>query len=72
MKNFLKAMKEEPVEEKLIRYIPNWQRYAIRMNNNRVPKIMLNYGSNGRRLGGPLKGLLDEAETGLSSLSRDS
>jgi hypothetical protein len=35
---------------------------------NRLPKIMLNYRPNGRRrrLGRPLKRLLDEAETGLS------
>jgi len=32
-----------------------------------MTKIMLNYRPNGRRrLGGPLKRLLDEAETGLS------
>jgi hypothetical protein len=37
------------------------------MNSNRVPKIRLNYGPNGRRrLGGPLKSLLNEAETVLS------
>jgi len=35
--------------------------------NNRMPKIMLNYWQNGRRrLGRPLKRLLDDAETGLS------
>jgi hypothetical protein len=34
-----------------------------------VPKIMLNYSPNKReRLGRPLKGLLDGAETGLSRL----
>jgi hypothetical protein len=33
------------------------------MNSNRMPKIMLNYGTNGgRRLGRTLKGLLDEEE----------
>jgi hypothetical protein len=35
------------------------------MNNNRLPKIMLNYIPTGRkRLGRPLK-RLDEVETGL-------
>jgi hypothetical protein len=37
------------------------------MNNNRTLQIMLNSRSNGcRRLGRPLKRLLDEAKTGLS------
>jgi len=37
------------------------------MNNYRMLKIMLNYSPNGRRrLGRPLKKLLDETETGLS------
>jgi hypothetical protein len=37
------------------------------MNSSRMAKIMLIYGPNGRRRPGrPLKGLLDEAETGLS------
>ena len=63
----LHAVKEEPVDEKLIRYISNWPRHATRMNSNRMPKIMLNYGPNGRRrLGGTLKSLLYENETGLS------
>jgi hypothetical protein len=34
------------------------------MNNIRMPKILLNYRPNGqRRLGRPLKRILDEAET---------
>jgi hypothetical protein len=37
------------------------------MNNDRMPKIMPNYGSNKQRLlGRPLKILSDEAEIGLS------
>ena len=40
--------------------------YNIRMNNNRMPKIMLNYRPSGQRpLGKSLKRLLDEAKTGL-------
>jgi len=39
----------------------------MRTNNNRVPKIMLNYRINRRRSSGiPLNTLLDEAERGLS------
>jgi hypothetical protein len=36
-------------DEKLRRYKSNWLRHATRMNNNRMPKIMLNYRPNGRR-----------------------
>jgi hypothetical protein len=34
--------------------------------NNGMPKIMLNCGPNERRLGRPLRRMLDEAETVLS------
>jgi len=48
-------------------YKSNWLRHVTGMNKKRMPKIMLNYRPNGRRrLGRPLKRLLDEAETGLS------
>jgi hypothetical protein len=61
------GLKLEAVDEKLRRYKLNWLRHVTRMNNSRMPKIMLNYRPNGpRRLGRPLKRLLDEAETGLS------
>ena len=44
-----------------------WLLHITRMDNNMMPKIMLNCRPNGRRrLGRPLKRLLDEAETGLS------
>jgi hypothetical protein len=37
------------------------------MNNNLIPEVMLYCRTNGRkRLGRPLKKLLDEAETGLT------
>jgi hypothetical protein len=63
----LEELKVEPVDEKIIRYKSNWLQRIRRMNINRMPKIMLNYRSNGRRrLGRPLKRLLDEAEAGLS------
>ena len=53
--------------EKLRRCKSHWLRRETRITNNSVAKVMMNYGSNGRRgLGRPLKTLLDEAETGLS------
>jgi hypothetical protein len=45
----LQALRSEPVDEKLIRYKSNWLRNVTRINKNRVPKIMLNCGPNGRR-----------------------
>jgi hypothetical protein len=48
-------------------YKSNWLRHVTGINKKRMPKIMLNYRPNGRRrLGRPLRRLLDEAETGLS------
>jgi len=63
------AFKIQPADEKLRRYKSNWLRHVTRMNNNnnRTPKIIVNYRPNGRRrIGRPLKRLLDGAETGLS------
>ena len=64
----LEELKVESADEKLRKCKSNWLRHVTRMNNNRMAKIMLKYGRpNGRRrLGRPLKRLLDEAETGLS------
>jgi hypothetical protein len=60
------GLKVEPVDEKLRRCKSNWLQHVTRLNNNRMPKIMLNYRPNGRRqLGRHLKRPLDEAETGL-------
>jgi len=68
--DILEKLKIEPVEEKLRRYKSNRLRHVTRMNNYRMPKIILNYSPNGwRRLRRPLKRLLDEAETGLSKPS---
>jgi len=61
------GLKVEPVDRKLRRYKSNWLRHVTRMKNNRMTKIMLNYRPDGRRrLGRPLKRLVDEAETVLS------
>jgi hypothetical protein len=63
----LAELKVEPADEKLRRFKSSWLRNVTRMNNDRMPKIMLNYRPNGRRrLGRPLKRLLNEDETGLS------
>ena len=57
---------KEQVDENLKRQKSN-SLHATRMNNNRLPKIMLNYRPNGRRLRGrTLERLIDEAETVLA------
>jgi len=67
MKKFREEVEVVPDDEKLRRYKSSRLRQVTRMNNNRIPKIMLNYGPNGRRrLGRPWKKLSDKAETGLS------
>jgi hypothetical protein len=45
----LEELKVEPVDEKLRRCKSNWLQHVTGMNNNRLPKIMLNYWSNRRR-----------------------
>jgi hypothetical protein len=61
------GLKAEPVEEKLRKYKSKWLRHVTRMNSNRMPKIVLNYRTNGRRrLARRLKRLLEEAKTDLS------
>jgi hypothetical protein len=60
-------MKAEPLDEKLRRYKSTWLRHVTRMNKNRVTKITLNYRPHvKRRLGRPMKSIVDAAETGLS------
>ena len=62
----LEEFKVEPVDEELRRYKSNWLRHVTRLDNNRMPKIMLNYRTNRRRrLGRSLKRLLEQAEAGL-------
>jgi hypothetical protein len=57
----LEELKAEPDGKKLSGYRSNWLRLITRMSNNRMPKIILSYRPNGRRrLGRPLKRLLDE------------
>ena len=63
----LEEMKVEPVAQKLRRYKSKFLRHVTRMNSRRMAKTILNCRPVGRRrLGRPLKRLLDEAETGLS------
>jgi hypothetical protein len=53
----LEDLTVEPVDEKLNRYKSNSLRHITRINN-RMPKIILNYGPDGhRQLGRPLKKL---------------
>jgi hypothetical protein len=60
-------LKVEPDDMKLRRYKSNCLIHVTRMERTGWQKIMLNYRSNGRRrLGRPLKRLLEEAEAGLS------
>jgi len=42
-KEILEELKLEPDDEKLRRYKSNKLRHVIRMSNNRMPKLMLNY-----------------------------
>jgi len=59
MKKFLEELGVEPVEDKLRRCKSNWPRQVKRMNKKRMPKIMLNCRTNGRRrFGRPLKRIL--------------
>jgi len=52
-------MKVERVDEKRRRCKSNWLRHVTRMNSNRMAKIILTCGSNGRRrLQRPLKWLI--------------
>jgi hypothetical protein len=61
----LEELKVEPVNEKLRRFKSNWLPHVTRMNSSGMLKMMVTYRPNGRRrLGKPLKRLLDEAETG--------
>jgi hypothetical protein len=63
----LEEIKSEPVYRKLRRFKSNLLRHVTGMDSSRMAEIVLNCRPIvGRRLGRPLKGLLDEAETGLS------
>ena len=45
----LEELKVVPVDEKLRKYKSNWLRHITRMNNSRMPKIMLTCRPNRRR-----------------------
>jgi hypothetical protein len=45
----LEELKAEPLDKKLRRYKSNWLQHVAGMNNNRMPKVMLNCRPNGRR-----------------------
>jgi len=63
----LEDVKAEPADWKLRRYKSKCLWHETRINSNRTPKIILNYGPDKQRqLGRPFKRLLDETKTGLS------
>jgi hypothetical protein len=65
--DILEELKVEPADKKRKRYKSNRLRHVTRMNSSRITTIILNYRPNGRRRHErPLKGILDEPETGLS------
>ncbi|KAJ4427350.1 hypothetical protein ANN_24970 [Periplaneta americana] len=60
----LEQLEVESVEEKISRYKFNWLDHVRRMENSRIPKIMMQYKSRGhRRPGRSLRRLLDGTET---------
>jgi hypothetical protein len=72
--NILEELHVTPLEGKLCTYIHKWFQHVHRMEDNRLPKQLLNYRPKGRRQPGrPLKRLLDdmtaETETGHPDLN---
>ncbi|KAJ4428345.1 hypothetical protein ANN_24364 [Periplaneta americana] len=62
----LEQLEVESVEEKISRYKFNWLYHVRRMENSRIPNIMMQYKPRGhRRPGRPFRRPLDGAETGL-------
>jgi len=68
----LSELKAEPVGKKLRRYKQINLSTSCNKNEQQNAKKKLNYRPNGgKRLGTPLKKLLDEAKTGLLRPTRD-
>jgi hypothetical protein len=70
----LEELHGAPLEDKLCTYRHKWFQHVHRMEDNRLPKQLLNYHPKGRRLPGrPRKRLLDdmtaETETGLPGIN---
>jgi hypothetical protein len=70
----LEELHATPLEDKLCTYRHKWFQHVHRMEDNRLPKQLLNYHPKGRRRPGrPLKRLLDdmtaETETGHPGLN---
>jgi hypothetical protein len=71
--DILQELNTTPVLEKITKYRHNWVKHVHRMDNSRFPKALIEYQPRGRRrLGRPLKRLLDdvqiETETGHMGL----
>jgi hypothetical protein len=63
----LEGLKIEPLNQKGRIHKQNWLRHVTRMKNNSMPNIIVNYRPHGRRrVGRPLKRLLDEPKTGIA------
>jgi hypothetical protein len=59
--DILKELKTEPVMGKILKYKNNWIEHVSRMQRDRIPKLLKNYKSRGRRnRGRPMKRLLDD------------
>jgi len=55
-----KELKITPILDKLLEYKSNWIQHVNRMSRNRLPRVMKQYSSTGRRNHGrPLKRLLE-------------
>jgi hypothetical protein len=73
-KEILEELHVTPLEDKLCTYRYKWFQHVHRMEDNRLPKQLLNYHPKGRRQPGrPLTRLLDdmtaEAKTGHPGLN---
>jgi hypothetical protein len=69
----LEELHVTPLEDKLCTYRHKWFQHVLRIEDNRLPKQLLNYHPKGRQPGRTLKRLLDDmtanTETGHPGLN---